>query len=347
MPLETPDWWYGPPTATNTLITAALSPAAAIYNAATTRRFAKTAGIVAHVPVICVGNLTAGGTGKTPLARTIARLARESGMTPAFLTRGYKGSQAGPLWVDATSHTADEVGDEPLLLAQDGPTLVSRNRADGVRNIADTRPDIDLIVMDDGLQNPLLKKDLSIAVIDGRRGLGNAKVIPAGPLRATLTFHAPRVDLIVVNTPDAMTEAIKSQVENAFNPPKPQLTTNVVPRPMAACVHTKPALAYAGIGNPNAFFDTLQSCGIQIADTISFPDHHMLTDNQAHELLTRAAAANANLVTTEKDWVRLNQRLESHAELATKSHVLMVDAVFATGDEARMTQAIIGVKRSA
>ncbi|MEL6373691.1 MAG: tetraacyldisaccharide 4'-kinase [Pseudomonadota bacterium] len=187
MPLEAPPWWYGRRYA---MVSHALLPIAAIYGALAARRMAQPPQATSALPVICVGNFTAGGTGKTPFALHIASRLIAQGHCPVFLTRGYGGSLKGPVLVDRDAHTAQDVGDEPLLLAASASTVVARAREMGLALIAernahaDSAARHDVIIMDDGLQNPRVKKDLTFALIDAERGLGNARVIPAGPLRA-------------------------------------------------------------------------------------------------------------------------------------------------------------------
>ncbi|MEO1542962.1 MAG: tetraacyldisaccharide 4'-kinase [Pseudomonadota bacterium] len=323
MPLSEPPWWYGPPTLSNRLIAAGLSPVAALYTAATKRRFSRTVPWQAPVPVICVGNLTAGGTGKTPTARTIANLAIDAGHTPAFLTRGYTGKIKQPTWVDVDKQTAKDVGDEPLLLAADHPTCVARNRADGARKIIESNSAITLIIMDDGLQNPQLKKDFSIALIDGARGLGNARVIPSGPLRAPLDFQLPKVDLAIINGDQSTpTSPLPSTVETSN---VPMGNMYVAPRRGLSINSSQAFLAFCGIGSPRAFYRTLAAEGLQVAETVSFPDHHTLTEAEAKSLLAKSEATNTQLVTTEKDFVRLDPANPTHAALRETTEVLFID----------------------
>ncbi len=204
MPLKEPSWWYADHEDWRARL---LEPIGSFYGDAALRRFQKRVGYRSRLPVICVGNLTAGGAGKTPLAIFTAQSLMSRGERPAFLTRGYGGREAGPMWVAHDRHTANEVGDEPILLAATAPTLVSRDRRAGARAIEARQDTITTIIMDDGLQNPGLKKDLTLAVIDGVRGLGNRAVIPAGPLRAPLAFQFEKTDAIVINNTALMVEA--------------------------------------------------------------------------------------------------------------------------------------------
>lgn len=268
-------------------------------------------------------------------------MARRLGHTPAFLTRGYKGRTSGPVWVDPASHTARDVGDEPLLLARDLPTVVARDRAAGARFIAQTRSDVDLLIMDDGLQNPALVKDLAIAVVDGRRGIGNARVIPSGPLRAPLAFQRALVDLVIVNAGSGPGNEAAT-LGNVFEPPVEAYAMRVVPRDPDWRAGAARAIAYAGIGNPENFFATLRTIGIDLVETRAYPDHHAWRDADILDLLGRARRHGVPLVTTEKDHARLDTRRKSEAALAEASRVLAIDVVLeeaaATAIEARLAR---------
>jgi tetraacyldisaccharide 4'-kinase len=207
-----------------------------------------------RLPVICVGNFTAGGTGKTPLALFIMDYLKGRGESPVCLTRGYGGRAAGPAWVDPATHTAREVGDEPLLLARAGPVLVARDRTAGVKAIESGGAPASLIVMDDGMQNPAIAKDLVIAVVDGERGLGNGRVIPAGPLRARLEFQTGLADCIVVNGRGGETGSqgrVLESLKRSF--PGPVLAARAEPAADTSWLGAAPVVAYAGIGHPERF----------------------------------------------------------------------------------------------
>lgn len=303
-----PTWWYeGAPPWTIAL----LEPLARVWAAAAERRYRKGAQVDPGLPVVCVGNFTAGGTGKTPLALWIARSLSESGDAPAFLSRGYGGRHAGPHWVAPDSDRAGEVGDEPLLLARSAPTMVARDRAAGAARIAAGRqPDgrsFSVIVMDDGLQNGALAKTLSLAVVDARRGVGNGHVIPAGPLRAPLSFQLDLADAVVVNRPD---DGAKDEsgfigwLRQSFHGPVIMATTR--PRGDTAWLKDTPVVAYCGIGAPQRFFRLLEHLGAQIVERRAFGDHHVYATRDVHHLMALAERHDAALVTTEKDWVRLD-----------------------------------------
>lgn len=336
MPLEEPSWWYG--TNEDDLRIRSLRPIAKFYGQLAKRRFANAKPYRSKLPVICVGNFTAGGTGKTPLSLFIAKLILELGGRPAFLTRGYSGRVKGPAWVNPQIDTADQVGDEPLLLARLAPTLIARNRADGALFIEDSATATH-IIMDDGLQNPQLAKSLSIAVVDGGRGLGNGEVIPAGPLRAPLDFQFGLTDAVVVNGQSS--GSIGADLRSAF--PGPVLSASVRPNADALSLSGERVIAYAGIGNPRRFTDLLESLGADVIATKFFKDHHPFTQADARVLLDMAAAMGARLVTTEKDVVRLNGAEGERKALAGKTTPVGISIAFDDRDRMRLEALISGV----
>ena len=294
---------------------ALLSPLGAIYGAVAAARLAR-AGKRAALPVICIGDPTLGGGGKTPAAIAVAELLKEIGERPAFLTRGYGGRDRGPLVVHPAIHDARTVGDEPLLLARAAPTVVAANRIAGA--LLATGTDASVIVMDDGFQNSALEKDLSLLVIDGAVGLGNGHIFPAGPLRAPWAAQLRRAQgLIVVG--DGLPSA---------NPLPAFAAKLVAEERAAAALKGKRVLAFAGIGRPDKFFTTLRAIGAEVAISRPFPDHHPYTPNDARILIAEANAHDLVLVTTEKDRVRFGHDLASIA-LAEKTQVLPVTLKFA------------------
>ena len=279
----------------------ALAPAGFVYGAVASLRMALR-GRSAGVPVICVGNLTLGGAGKTPTALAVARSLINAGRRVAFLSRGYGGTSPGPLRVDAARHSANEVGDEPLLLAQLAPTIVSQDRIAGADMARAAGASV--IVMDDGFQNPSLAKNLSIVVVDGRRGIGNGLVFPAGPLRAPLRSqmrHAHAV--LILGTPSAHCDAVIVEAQ-ARGIPIFQGVLEAEADAVSALLGQR-VLAFAGIGDPEKFFATVAEAGISAPVTQGFPDHHRFTQAEAEALMARAARENLVLVTTEKDLVRI------------------------------------------
>lgn len=330
MRLSSPFWWYRQ----RGLVAAILSPLGALYGRISGSRMEKGEPYRSRLPVICIGNFTAGGGGKTPTSIAIAKGLKNLGETPVFLTRGYGGKSEGPLLV-AKGMGAAEVGDEPLLLAEHAPTVVSADRADGAKFIeASTDLGATVIVMDDGFQNNQLAKDLSLIVADAGIGIGNGLVMPAGPLRAPLTSQLARADaLLLIGDGDQGAELAKS-FEAAG---KPVLKAKLKPRGDARWLTVLPVIGFAGIANPKKFYATLAEHGARVSETRSFPDHHLYTERQARHLLNWAREWNCMLVTTEKDWVRLPEDDGSaRAELRHRSRPFPVAVEFSDPEAARV-----------
>ncbi|HEY0224654.1 MAG TPA: tetraacyldisaccharide 4'-kinase [Pseudolabrys sp.] len=282
-------WWRKPG-----LASGLLSPFAAVYGAVAAARMAGL-GDRAGLPVICVGNFTLGGAGKTPAVMWLAKMLQEAGERPFCLSRGYGGSAAGPLFA-AADDSASDVGDEALLLARVTPAVVARDRVAGAKFAK--AQDATVVIMDDGLQNASLAKDFTIAVVDGRRGIGNARVFPAGPLRAPLDAQLKRCDalLIIGDADGAIPAAGKLPVFHGRL--VPDAATIVA-------LKSKNVMAFAGIGDPEKFFATLTQAGIAVAERKAFADHHRFTAGDAAALLSKAARDGLTLVTTQKDRARM------------------------------------------
>jgi tetraacyldisaccharide 4'-kinase len=261
----------------------------------------RRSGKAAEVPVVCIGNFTVGGAGKTPTALALARILAAEAQKPFFLTRGYGGRLAGPVRVDPAAHKASDVGDEPLLLARACPTIVARNRPAGARLAA--RDGASVIVMDDGLQNPSLAKNLALAVVDGATGLGNGLCLPAGPLRAPLAAQWPKVDAVIVVGEGAPGAALARQ---AGARSKPVFRARLEPdAAIAGQWRGRRVFAFAGIGQPEKFLATLQRCGAAVVRSKSFPDHHPYKPADIGAILAEAKAHDLHVVTTEKDFARI------------------------------------------
>jgi tetraacyldisaccharide 4'-kinase len=316
--MREPEFWWTKPGVAAWL----LSPVALIYGAIAGWRMRRT-GFRAGIPVICVGNFTLGGTGKTPSAIAIAKLLTAGGETPFFLTRGYGGRLAGPVRVDPASHHASDVGDEPLLLARQRPTIVARDRAAGAAFAQSAGATV--IVMDDGLQNPSLQKDFSIAVVDGRRGFGNAYVFPAGPLRAPLATQFAKVHAILVVGKGA---GVSPVADLARAHRHPVLRARLEPAADAVkAIGRRKAFAFAGIGDPEKFFMTLASAGIEAMVEESFADHHAYSEDEAARILARCEAERLVPVTTEKDIARLSGQDGARGRLAAAAKAMPVTLV--------------------
>lgn len=340
MPLEEPSWWYGD--ARQHALAPLLAPLGRLYGWMAQARFRRAAPYRSRLPVICVGNFTAGGTGKTPLAIFIAQLLEARGAKPAVLTRGYGGRERGPVWVEEGIGAAARFGDEPLLLARTALTLVARDRALGAQMIEDSGRDISVIVMDDGLQNPGLAKDLSLAIVDGVRGLGNGEVIPAGPLRAPIDFQLGLVDAVVVREPERAPadapDGIHALLRRRF--PGPVLAAHTLARGDVAWLKGAAVVAFAGIANPQRFFSLVESLGARLVACCAFPDHHVFKRSDCENLLSLAESTGAQLLTTEKDWVRLKSEERLPLAVLERTRTLGIDIVFDERDLGRLTSLI-------
>lgn len=288
--MQAPKFWYQKAA----LAAWALSPLGWIYGCTTAARVKKR-GLHAQVPVICVGNLNIGGTGKTPFVSDLAQRL----LGAQIVSRGYGGRVTGPVLVDLTRHTAADVGDEPLLLAAFAPTWVAKNRAAAVE--AAQASGAQVILMDDGFQNATVSKDLSILVVDAKRGFGNGFCLPAGPLREPISAGLKRADLLVlIGTPlDGATFLQRYEITI------PYVQANLQPLATGMTWQGARVMAFAGIGHPEKFFTSLRDVGANIIDSQALDDHQPLTESLMVRLSARAKAASAQLVTTEKDAVRL------------------------------------------
>lgn len=320
--MREPRFWYPERRGTVPLAARLLGPAGYLYGMA--GRFKQRAAKPerAAVPIICIGNVTAGGAGKTPVAMTLAARLIERGEQVHFLSRGYGGREVGPIRVDPAHHGAGDVGDEPLLLAKVAPTWVARNRPEGAA--AAVRGGARLIIMDDGFQNPSLAKDFSLLVVDAAAGLGNGRLVPAGPLRERVDDALARTNALLITGHGHAADSIAARATARGLP----VFRSIVRPPSSPNIGDGPFIAFAGIGRPEKFFRTLADLRVEVTETISFPDHHLYSDRDALSLIVRARELGARLITTEKDAARLTRAAASspRARLAEAAATLPVRA---------------------
>lgn len=318
MASEAPPFWWG----TADWRAWALWPASAIYGFIASRRMIGARREALDLPVLCVGNFTVGGAGKTPTVVALAAEARRLGLKPGVLSRGYGGTVSEPHLVDLHHDSARHVGDEPLLIAQHAPVAVSPDRAAGARILI--RLGCDFLLMDDGFQSARIHFDQALLVIDAARGLGNGHVIPGGPMRAPLLSQIRFADAILaIGTGEGAEDAVRK----AARAGRPAHRARVKPRD-ASRIAGKRLLAFAGIGDPSKFFVTVEEAGGSIAARRVFGDHHPFSDAEITELAAEADQSGLTLVTTEKDAMRLKTGTEAARGLAARTLTLPIDLVF-------------------
>lgn len=312
-----PFWWERPDWRAY-----ALYPLSAAYGAVARRRMTTARREPVELPVLCVGNFTVGGTGKTPVAIALARQAAQMGLKPGFLSRGHGGSFSEPHVVDLDHDGARHVGDEPLLLAEHAPVAVTPNRAAGARLLMGTG--CDFLIMDDGFQSARIHIDYALLVVDGRRGLGNGHVIPGGPMRAPLLDQLRLADALLKMGEGAAADKV---VRMASRANKPVFEATARPRD-AAKLAGRRFLAFAGIGHPEKFFETVRGVGGEVVIARPLPDHHLFTAEDVEDLTSLAAANGLELITTAKDAVRLRHGTTAEQAFLKRLTVLEIDAVF-------------------
>ena len=297
--MRAPRFWFASPDRPG-LLARILSPLGWLYAAGTARRLQQE-GYVPRVPVICIGNLVAGGAGKTPTTLALAERLTAEGLAVHVVSRGFGGSLAGPVRVDPVRHSAAEVGDEPLVLSALVPVWVARDRAAGVR--AAEAAGASVILMDDGFQNPSVTAALSIVVVDAARGFGNGRCIPAGPLREPVPVGLARADLVLSIGDAPSQQRFAALWGHQITLPIVQAV--LVPLPTGMDWQDSPVLAFAGIADPERFFATLRGLGAKVLRCEALSDHAPLSETLLRRLDAEAYTLGAQLVTTEKDAARL------------------------------------------
>jgi tetraacyldisaccharide 4'-kinase len=314
--MQSPDFWRrGASSFWPTL----LAPAALLYRLGFLVRAGRARPQQSNIPVICIGAATLGGAGKTPLTSALARRLRQQGRKVHIVTRGYGGSERGPLLVDPGRHAASDVGDEALLLLQAAPTWVARNRAAGVQAAAEAGAD--LVLLDDGLQNPTIAKTCSFLAVDGATGFGNGRLLPAGPLREPVAAAAARCQAAVIIGKDEA--GIAARLPRSL----PRLSARIDPVG-ADALKARRWFAFCGLGTPGKFRRTLEEIGLDLAGWREFPDHHRYSDRELARLRAEASRLNAGLLTTRKDWVRLRP--------VDRSGITPLDIVLRFEEEAKL-----------
>jgi tetraacyldisaccharide 4'-kinase len=300
----------------------ALWPLSAAYGRIAAMRLARARREEVAAPVLCVGNFTVGGEGKTPVAIALVREARRQGLKAGVLSRGYGGSLSHPHLVDAKRDSVRLVGDEPLLLARHAPTAVTPDRAAGARLLL--KSGCDFLIMDDGFHSARIHIDYALMVVDAERGLGNGHTIPAGPMRAPLVAQLSHAHAVVRMGGG---EAADGVVRMAARAARPVFEARLRPRRPRA-FRGRRFLAFAGIGNPEKFFATVEAAGGDVVLKRAFPDHYAFTEEDLRDLSSAARAQGLELVTTAKDAVRLTHAAAAMQEFAKDVNVLEVEAVF-------------------
>jgi len=301
---------------------AALSPFSTAYSALARRNLLNARREKIAAPVLCVGNLTVGGAGKTPVAIALAVEAREMGLKPGFLSRGHGGSHSAPHLVDPAHDRARHVGDEPLLLARHAPVAVTRNRAYGARLLLEKG--CDFLILDDGFQSAHIHFDYALIVVDARRGIGNGHTIPGGPLRAMLVDQMPYADAVLAVGEGSGADHVVRMAARAGKP-----VFSARQRPLAGSgIAGRRVLAFAGIGDPVKFFRTVEDAGGEIVLKRAFADHHFYASDELIDLATTAERRELELATTAKDAARIFDGSAATKEFLEKIHVVEIDMVF-------------------
>ncbi len=298
--MKTPKFWHK-----ITIISLILWPFSYLYKLASILRNLIITPIKVDKPIICIGNLTSGGAGKTPIAIAIGKILKSIDIQFAYLGHGYKAQIESLILVDKDKHMNCQVGDEAILLSEISHTFISKNRVFAAKQIA-KMPDEQLIIMDDGLQNPSLIKDLSILVIDGEYGFGNNLIIPAGPLRQNIKVGSKNVNLIIIVGKDKFNYAKKFKGTKVI-----LVQAKVINKDISV---SEPLIAFCGIGRPSKFFDILKKHGYNVIKEVSFGDHYQYKERDLNKLINLANKKGATLITTKKDFVRLDKKYQEQVK---------------------------------
>ncbi len=319
-----PFWWQRPDWRAYSLY-----PASALYGAVASRRLRNAPRRPVEAPVLCIGNFTVGGAGKTPTAIAFAAAARSMGLSPGFLSRGHGGAFSKPHIVDLAHDSARHVGDEPLLLADHAPVAVTPNRAEGAKLLVEHG--CDFVIMDDGFQSARIHIDYALIVVDSVRGLGNGHVIPGGPLRAPLVDQLRFADGVLRMGDGEAADVVVRMAARANKPVFEAATRVRRESDMAG----RRVLAFAGIGDPDKFFATVEGLGAEIVVRRSFPDHHPYRREDWEDLTAQAEKAGLDLVTTEKDAVRFRHGTADETAFMARLNVVRIETVFEIDGTAR------------
>lgn len=298
--MKVPSFWFNPPERLG-IWPRVLHPLSILWRVLSDRRQKNGKHLRVSVPVICVGNINVGGTGKTPTVIKLMSVFSALGFDAHVISKGYGGSVEGPLRVDEVDHTADDVGDEPLLIAAFGPCWVANDRAAGAQAAIEAGAEV--LILDDGMQNPDLYKDFTIMVVDAGVGFGNERLLPAGPLRQSVMDGMLAADMVLSIGPQSAQRGFAERITGTED--VPHLTAELEPLQTGMLWHDLRAFAFAGIGRPKKFFDTLRGTGASVLVTRSFGDHERLSRKLLQRMESEAAQMGAQMVTTEKDAVRL------------------------------------------
>ncbi len=301
---KAPAFWYNQKTTSQKILKHVLSPLGWLYASIVEKRFGMYTPVPMSKPVICIGNLTVGGNGKTPTVLSLAGLFINKKYNTHLLTKGYGGEETGPIQINAEIDTAEYVGDEALLLAEHAPTWVSVNRAIGAQNAIDGGAEI--VIMDDGFQNPIIYKDFSLVVIDGKVGFGNQHIMPSGPLREDIEKGILRADAVLIIGEDRtrVTEQIKDIKDI------PILSAKLVAARNNPKIKDKRIAAFAGIGRPSKLKETLEDYGANVIMWKEFPDHYLYHESDLLDFIFNARSADLPIITTSKDYVRIPENMK-------------------------------------